>query len=256
MVYIFLLILGSIFGSFLNVCIHRMPKGESIINPGSHCPKCGHMLSWQENVPLLSFIILKGRCRNCKDKISYIYPIVETLTALLAVTVYIFFGISLKSLIYFAVFSSLIVASFVDFHRLEIPDIITLPGIFIGLALSFLYPALLSKTKPLDSFLDSFLGMFVGGASLYLLGFLGEMVFKKEAMGGGDIKLLAMIGAFLGWKSVLLTFFIAPFFGSVTGLILKIKEGKEVIPYGPYLSLAAFVSVLWGEKIIRVLFGV
>ena len=144
--------------------------------------------------------------------------------------------------------------TFIDFERHEIPDIITLPGIGIGLILSFLYPELLSKTGPLASLFDSLLGVVVGGGSLYLMGFFGEIVFKKEAMGGGDIKLLAMIGSFLGWKIALLTFFVAPFFGAITGLILKIKEGKEIIPYGPYLSLGALVSLLWGENIIRFLF--
>ncbi len=254
MIYILIFIFGAIFGSFLNVCIYRIPRGESIIKPGSHCVKCGYALAWHENIPILSFIILGGRCRNCKRGISFVYPLVEIMTALLALIVFAFFGVTLKALILFILFSSLIVATFIDFQRNEIPDIITLPGILIGLSLSFFYPNLLSGLKPLASLFDSFLGVVVGGGSLYLMGFFGEIVFKKEAMGGGDIKLLSMIGSFLGWKLALLTFFIAPFFGSITGLILKIKEGKEIIPYGPYLSLAAFVSLLYGDEIIRFLF--
>lgn len=254
MIYVLIFILGSIFGSFLNVCIYRIPRGESIIKPNSHCPKCGHILSWYENIPILSFIILAGRCKSCKKGISYIYPLVEIMTASLAVVIFINFSITLKSVIFFVLFSSLIVATFIDFQRHEIPDTVTLPGIGIGLILSFLYPSLLSKTEPLASFFDSLLGVVVGGGSLYLMGFFGEIVFKKEAMGGGDIKLLSMIGSFLGWRIALLTFFIAPFFGSITGLILKIRKGKEIIPYGPYLSLAALISLLWGENIIRFLF--
>lgn len=254
MIYITLFILGLIFGSFLNVCIYRLPNGESIIRPGSHCPKCNHKIAWYENIPILSFLILRGRCSKCKEKISFLYPLIETMTATLAVIMFIFFGLSFKALIFFALFSSLIVATFIDFKHHEIPDVITLPGIAIGLSLSFLYPGLLLKTERIASVFDSFLGVLIGGGSLYLMGFLGEIVFKKEAMGGGDIKLLAMIGSFLGWKLALLTFFIAPFFGSISGLILKIKQDKDIIPYGPYLSLAAFISLLWGDIIIRFLF--
>jgi len=254
MACILLFILGSIFGSFLNVCIYRLPRGMSIVSPRSHCSSCRHKLAWFENVPILSFIFLKGRCRNCRRRISYVYPIVEIITGFLAVILYTFFGLNLRLLIFFALFSSLIVATFIDFEKNEIPDIITLPGIIIGLLLSLFFPELMSKTKSAHSFFNSVLGIIVGGGSLYAVGYLGEIVFKKEAMGGGDIKLLAMVGAFLGWKIVLLTFFIAPFFGSLAGIILKIKKGAEIIAYGPYLSLAAFVSLLFGDRLIGILF--
>lgn len=255
MIYTLLAVFGLIIGSFLNVCIFRIPRGKSIVTPRSNCPKCRHVLPWYENIPVLSYIFLKGQCSKCSTRISPAYPIVEILTALLAIVLYIFFGFSLKSLIFFLLFSSLIITTFVDFERQEIPDIITLPGIIIGLCLSVVYPELFLKLR-LEALLDSFLGVLVGGGSLYVLGFLGEIIFKKEAMGGGDIKLLAMIGAFLGWELTLLTFFLAPLFGSCTGIILKIKEGKEIIPYGPYLALAAFIALLWGNDIIKFLFHI
>jgi len=183
-----------------------------------------------------------------------VYPTVEILTALLAVVIYAFFGLTIKSLIFFVLFSALIITAFVDFERQEIPDIISLPGIGIGLLISWIYPEILSGRRP-EALLSSFLGILVGGGTLYLVGFFGKIAFKKDAMGGGDIKLLAMIGAFLGWKIALLTFFIAPFLGLPAGIIMKMKKGKEgVIPYGPYLSLGAFVALLWGEDILRVLF--
>ncbi|NQT23048.1 MAG: prepilin peptidase [Candidatus Omnitrophica bacterium] len=254
MTYVFLIIFGAIIGSFLNVCIYRLPRAKSIVSPGSHCVKCGHNLKWHENIPILSFIILKGRCSKCKERISSVYPLVELITAALAVIIFIFFGISFKAVIFFVLFCSLVIASFIDFEHHEIPDIISLPGIAIGLILSFMYPALLSKATGLQAFFDSLIGVIIGGGSLYILGFLGEIVFKKDAMGGGDIKLLAMIGAFLGWKLIILTFFIAPFFGAIAGIILKIKEGGEIIPYGPYLSFASLISLLYGDRIIRIIF--
>lgn len=196
-----------------------------------------------------------GKCARCKQKISFRYPLVEILTCSIAVILYLFFGVSLKTPIYFIFFSALIVITFIDLDIQEIPDVISLPGIVLGLILSAAYPDMLGKTR-LESFLNSLFGIIVGGGSLYLIGFIGEMVFKKEAMGGGDIKLLAMIGAFLGWKLTILAFFIAPFFGSITGIIVKLREGKEMIPYGPYLSIASFVSLIWGEFILKMLFTI
>jgi len=256
MIYAVIFIFGAVIGSFLNVCVYRLPRGKSILIPGSQCVKCGHKLRWYENIPILSFIFLKGKCLKCKEPISKVYPLVELITALLAVILFVFFGISAKSVIFFILFAALVIATFVDFEHHEIPDIITLPGIVIGLVLSLFFPELLFETVPVKALFNSLIGVIVGGGSLYLVGFLGELAFKKDAMGGGDIKLLAMIGAFIGWKFALLTFFIAPFFGSIAGLILKIKEGREIIPYGPYLSFAAFVSILWGEKIIGLIFRV
>lgn len=246
-------ILGAIVGSFLNVCIHRIPKRESIIAPGSHCPHCRVAIHWYDNIPIVSFILLLGRCRACRTKISLRYPIVEFLAASLILLFFVSFGLSEKFFAYAILVSGLIVATFVDFAIQEIPDEVSLGGLTIGLILSVVFPALFGETSRLWSFSNSVLGALAGGVSIYLTGIVGEFVFKKEAMGGGDVKLMAMIGAFLGWKLVLLTFFIAPFFGAGVGIYMKLKYGNDTIPYGPYLSLGAMVAILWGNHILRFL---
>lgn len=251
---IFFFIIGAIVGSFMNVCIYRLPKGESIVRPRSHCTSCAKTIAWYDNIPVLSFLILGGKCRFCKEKISLKYPIVEILSGIMCALLFLRFGPTPKFFIFWYFVSALIVVSFIDLSIMEIPDVISVSGIVLGLFVATLYPPLMGATTNVSSFLNSFLGIIVGGASIYALGFIGEFIFKKEAMGGGDIKLLAMIGAFLGWKLVLLTFFLAPFFGSIVGITLKIKKGKEIMPYGPHLSLAALVALFWGESIIRKLF--
>jgi len=251
--YIVVFIFGSIVGSFLNVCIYRLPKGRSVIVPGSHCPNCGAKIRWYDNVPILSYIFLGRKARCCKARISLRYFIVEVLTAVAFLTLFIFFGISAKFFAYLILASGLIIATFVDFEIQEIPDEVSIGGILAGLILSTAFPSILSESSRLNSFLNSFIGALAGGLTIYAVGVLGEFAFKKEAMGGGDVKLLTMIGSFLGWKLTLLTFFIAPFFGAIVGIILKIKEGRETIPYGPYLSIAAVVAMLWGDRILRLL---
>lgn len=248
---IFIFCLGAIIGSFLNVCIYRMIRKESIIRPGSHCPHCKQGIAWYDNIPLISYIFLAGRCRHCQKKISLRYILVELLTALLFLFLLHYAGLSLVFWIYAAFISSLVVVSFIDIEIQEIPDEISLSGIVIGLALSAAFPVLQHTLSHKTAFLRSFLGIFAGGGAIYLTGMIGDAIFKKETMGGGDVKLMAMVGAFIGWKFALLTFFIAPFFGSVVGIILKIKEGKSLIPYGPFLSLGALISIVWGEAIIH-----
>jgi leader peptidase (prepilin peptidase)/N-methyltransferase len=168
-------------------------------------------------------------------------------------TLYIYFGLSAKFFILSILGAALIVSSFIDFEHQLIPDVITIPGIFIGLSAVFLFPSILGEANPLSGLLNSFLGVLAGGGSIYAMGLLGRLVFKKEAMGGGDVKLMAMIGAFLGWKLVLFTFILAPFFGAPVGIVIKLKEKKHIIPYGPFLSMAAIVAVLWGERILSYL---
>ena len=250
---LFVFIFGAIIGSFLNVCIYRLPKGRSIIVPGSYCPNCTAKIHWYDNIPILSFLFLKGKARCCKAKISLRYFIVEILTAAVLLILFISFGLTAKFFAYSILVSGLIIATFVDFEIQEIPDEISLGGLAVGLILSVAFPSILNEGTRLNGFLNSFLGALAGGGMIYVMGILGEFAFKKEAMGGGDVKLLAMIGSFLGWKLTILTFFIAPVFGAVVGIILKIKEGKDTIPYGPYLSLGAVVAIFFGENILRVL---
>ena len=251
---IIVFIFGTIVGSFLNVCIYRLPKGESIVSPGSHCPKCNKPIFWYDNVPVLSYLCLSGRCRACKTPINPGYIIVEVITAFLAVALFAAFGLSPKFAACSLLSAGLIVATFVDLEICEIPDEISLGGLAAGLIFASIFPGVLGEALWYKALIASALGALAGGGSIYLMGFFGEIVFKKEAMGGGDVKLMAMIGAFLGWKLALLTFFLAPLFGSVVGLILKYKDGRDIIPYGPFLSLAAISSIFWGDKMLRMLF--
>ena len=247
-------IFGSIVGSFLNVCIYRLPKGRSVIVPGSHCPNCAQAIRWHDNIPILSYIFLGGKARCCRAKISLRYFIVEILTASAFLILFSVFGPTPKFFAYAVMVSSLIIATFVDFEIQEIPDEVSIGALAIGLIMAIAFPSVLNETARLDGFLNSFLGALAGGGMIYAMGILGEFAFKKEAMGGGDVKLLAMIGAFIGWKLAVLTFFLAPVFGSIVGIILKIRHGRDVIPYGPYLSLAAVCSIFFGERILHLLF--
>jgi len=242
---IFIFILGLIVGSFSNVCIYRIPKNESIIFPASHCPKCHSNISPVDNIPLLSYILLKGRCRNCKSKISIQYPIVELLTGLIYLIISLIYGLSIQTLIYIILSSALIIIAFIDLNEEIVPDVISLPGIVIGFIISFFVTYI--------SFINSALGILAGGGIILIIGLAGSVIFKKEAMGGGDVKLAAMIGAFLGWKYIIVSLFLGFFLGAVTGIILilsKIKSREDLVPFGPFIVLGSFVTILWGEKII------
>jgi leader peptidase (prepilin peptidase)/N-methyltransferase len=242
-----ILAMGLAVGSFLNVCIYRIPEGESIFFPGSHCPKCGKKIKFYDNIPVLSFILLKGKCRFCKSQISIQYPLVELLTTILFLGAYLWQGLSLGFLSTIILGCLLIVVFFVDLKHRIIPDVITIPGIFIGLGFALITPQI--------KILDSFLGLIIGGGVFYLLAILGELLFKKESMGGGDIKLAAMLGAFLGWQKLFLIFFLSALLGSIIGVLAmqlssKVKEHRT-IPFGPFLALASFAALFWGEKIIK-----
>jgi len=242
---VLIFILGLIVGSFSNVCIYRIPRNESIIYPASHCPKCRSKIKPVDNIPLLSYILLKGRCRNCKSKISIQYPIVELLTGLTYLIIYLIYGLSIQSLIYIILSSALIIIAFIDLNEQIVPDVISLPGIVIGFIISFFVPYI--------SFINSALGVVVGGGIILIIGLGGSVIFKKEAMGGGDIKLAAMIGAFLGWRYIIISLFLGFFLGALAGIFLilsKIKSREDVVPFGPFIVLGSMITLLWGEKII------
>jgi len=242
---VLIFILGLIVGSFSNVCIYRIPRNESIIYPASHCPKCRSNISPKDNIPLLSFILLKGRCRNCKSKISIQYPIVEFLTGLIYLIIYLIYGLSIQSLIYIILSSALIIIAFIDLNEQIVPDVISLPGIVIGFILSFFVPYIL--------FMNSALGVVVGGGIILIIGLAGSVVFKKEAMGGGDVKLAAMVGAFLGWRYIIISLSLGFFLGALAGIFLilsKIKSREDTVPFGAFIVLGSFITLLWGEKII------
>jgi leader peptidase (prepilin peptidase)/N-methyltransferase len=263
---ILVFIFGSVVGSFLNVCIHRMPLGESVVWPHSHCPKCKKKIPTCDNIPFLSFIILKGKCRFCKESISLRYPLVELLTALMFLVVFNRYGLSYDFFIFILFVCGLIIATFVDIQHRIIPDEISVGGIIFGFILTaikgFNLRPVSYDTRPL---FDSLLGIIVGGGIIYLTGKLFDLVWFKilkrppiqgetESMGGGDVKLLAMIGAFLGWQKVIFVFFLAPFFGVVVGTINLLAKKDHTIPYGPFLSFAAIFSIFWMDKIIRLIF--
>lgn len=254
MIILFTIIIGLIIGSFLNVCIYRMPKLKSIVNPPSHCPHCEHIIPWYDNIPVISFLLLRGRCRFCKEKISLRYIIVELLTVSVFVLMVTTLGLHITTIVFMVLACGMIVAAFIDFKYQIIPDEITCGGMALGLIFSLVFPQLHNTTSRLKAVSVSGLGLLTGGILIYLTGVIGKLMFKKEAMGGGDVKLLAMIGSFVGFKNIIFIYFLAPFFGSVVGIIMKLKYKVDIIPYGPYLSLASLVVILWGDKILRTLF--
>ena len=245
------IVFGGIVGSFLNVCIFRLPKEESIIWPGSHCPHCKTPIKSYDNIPLISYVLLRGKCRQCHGSISLQYPLVEGITALSSLLLIMKFGLSVTYLIYFAFVAALIVITVIDLYHQIIPDVISLPGIGVGL--------LASLTVSQINFMNSLLGILCGGGSLFLVATLYQWLFKREGMGGGDVKLLAMIGAFLGWKAVIVTILLGSLVGSITGIILMVSKGKDfkyAIPFGPFLSFGAVVALFYGENIIRWYLGI
>ncbi|MFP4573493.1 MAG: prepilin peptidase [Desulfobacterales bacterium] len=243
---------GLCIGSFLNVCISRMPLGNSIVTPGSRCPVCGKAIRFYDNIPVISFLLLRARCRTCATRISIRYPAVELLTGAMAVFVILKYGFNLPALIYFLFIASLLVITFIDIDHQIIPDRISLAGIVAGLALSFLLPEI--------SFTESIIGALAGGGSLFAVAMTYYLITGKEGMGGGDIKLLAMIGAFTGWQGVIFTVFAASATGTVIGLILMAAKGRNLkfaVPFGPSLSFGAVVYLFFGQALIHwYLFGI
>ena len=242
---------GACVGSFLNVCIHRIPRDESVIHPRSRCPSCRNMIAWYDNIPILSYLLLRGRCRHCGTTISPRYALVEALTAVLFLGIWWIHGATVVTPLYLLVVSGLILATFVDFEHMIIPDRVSIGGMVAGLVLSAAFPVLHHVEGHLDGLLLSLIGLITGGGSLWLVAVLGKMMFKKDAMGLGDVKLLGAIGAFMGWQSVLFTIMISSLVGSVVGLTFIVSgrgEWQSRIPYGPYIALAAVVWMLWGAE--------
>lgn len=246
--YIIAGLFGSVLGSFANVCVVRLPKGESIALPPSHCPQCGNKLSWWENIPVVSFIILKGRCHNCGQKISIRYPIVEIICIILALTTWWKFQEPLHFFIYFCLFViPLVIISFIDLELKIIPDIISIPGIFVGIGVSTLFA---SSGMKLSAALNSALGALSGGLFLFIVAYAYEKIKKQEGLGGGDVKLIAMLGAFFGWKAALVILLFSSILGSIVGGILIIalrKDMKYAIPFGPFLASAGLLYLYVGE---------
>lgn len=236
---------GALIGSFLNVCIYRLPRQESIAWPGSHCPICSHPISWYDNIPILSYIILAGRCRHCSGSIPFRYPLVEILNAAGYVGLLWLFGPSWVTVAYGSFYSALLVVAGTDLSHKIIPNAVTFPGIIVGLVCA-------ATVLPLG-FSDSLLGVLVGGGILWLLAWASPYLFGKEGMGGGDIKLLAMIGAFLGWKPALMTIMVGSLLGSLIGVALiaaRVIKREDYIPFGPFLVCGALVALFYGRSIL------
>lgn len=243
----FTTVLGAMVGSFLNVVILRLPsEGESIVFPASHCPKCQAPLHWYDNIPVISFLLLKGRCRHCRQPISCQYPIVEILMAGLSFGLCYRFGVSLTFLVYFLFCAALLAIIFIDLYHGIIPDVISLPGIVVGFAAAFVIPGL--------TWQSSGLGLLMGGGIFYAIAAGYYLLAGRAGMGGGDIKLLAMIGAFLGWQALPFVIFASALLGSVVGIGAMVKQrkgGKTVIPYGPFLAVASYGYLFFSHDIWR-----
>lgn len=243
-VYIF--IIGLCIGSFLNVCIYRLPEGKSIVRPPSACGACGHPIRWYDNIPVLSYIALRGRCRQCRAAFSVRYPIVELLNGLFALAVWLRFGPTAQSAVYFAFVAALLVITFIDIDHRIIPDVISLPGIAIGFACSFLLPQL--------AWHNSLIGILIGGGVLYLVIYGYYLITGVVGMGLGDVKLLAMIGAFIGWQGVLFTIMASSFIGTLVGVaeMIRTRQGlKLAIPFGPFLAMGAVLYIFFGPQLIE-----
>lgn len=252
-IYIFVFAFGAAAGSFLNVCIRRVPEGGSIVSPGSRCPGCSTPIRFYDNVPIVSYIVLRGRCRECGAPISPEYPIVEALTAALTVLLFMRFGPSGALVVYFVFTAALIVITFIDLRLRIIPDVISLPGIALGLAASAALAFPGGWSVLFDGVQNSVVGIVLGGGVLLSVATAYHLVTGKEGMGGGDIKLLAMIGAFLGWRGVLVTLFTGSLVGALVGGILMLffgKDSKYAVPFGPFLALGALVYLFTGEAIL------
>jgi leader peptidase (prepilin peptidase)/N-methyltransferase len=248
--YLFSVLFGLCLGSFANVCIYRIPLDKSIVHPASSCPHCGVRIRFFDNIPVFGYLLLTGRCRQCRVSISMRYPLVEILMAFLSLALFIRFGFQLQYLQFIVFAGTLVILSFIDFDHKILPDVLTFPGIAVGWLVSFL-PGGISWT-------DSLIGLAAGGGSLYLVATVYERITGREGLGGGDIKLLAMIGAWMGWQSLPLIVLMSSLSGAVIGSVFILSGGKGArtqIPFGPFLSLGALSYLFFGRQISLWYFG-
>jgi leader peptidase (prepilin peptidase) / N-methyltransferase len=237
-------LLGLSVGSFLNVCVHRLPRRQSLVRPGSRCPHCGYVLRWYDNIPVVSYLLLRGRCRACRESIAIRYPALELATLLLFLVHGAVFGWSALLVVRLLFACAMVVLFAIDLEHHLLPDVITLPGIVAGLLFSIVLP---------PGIVDSLLGVLVGGGVLWLIGEAYYRYSGQEGMGGGDVKMLAMIGAFLGSKLVLVTLVLSSVAGSLIGVVvIALKRGgmKYALPYGTFLALGALAASLVGERLV------
>lgn len=246
---IFAFLFGASIGSFLNVVIFRLPRGISIVKPNSFCPQCKNPIKWYENIPIFSYIILRGRCSGCRKRISIRYPLVEAFTAVCFLWLYLRFQLSWDFLFYLIMFIFLIIISGIDFSHQVIPDIISIPGILFGVV----FHAIKGDAHLL---IMSLVGLVFGGGLILLIRVLGGKVYRKEVMGMGDVFLTAMIGAFIGFPSIIIAIFIAAVTGALVGLAYLIsthQHRESPIPFGPFLSIGGMAIVLFNKLISSIL---
>ncbi len=266
---VFVLLAGLIFGSFLNVCIYRLPRGESIVFPGSHCPHCGAALRALDNIPILSFLFLRGRCRSCRNRISLQYPTVELLNCAAFLLCYFKWGLLPPAFLNAALASAVIVLIFIDYHHQILPNVITLPGILAGIALCTLQTpaffrdllvyklaALIHQPDPslVLPWVGSILGALLGGGILLLVGSAYQMARKKQGLGMGDVKMMAMVGAFMGWRLTLFVIFAGSALGSLIGLFLILFKGQTLqtkLAFGTFLGAATLITLFFGIDILH-----
>ena len=247
--------MGAAIGSFLNVVVYRVPAGLSVIWPPSRCPKCLHQLGAGENIPILGWLLLRGKCRHCKTPISIRYPMVEAATAMMFVIIYNRFGLSFETIGYSVFFCWLLALSLIDLDTMTLPNPLTQSGLIVGLAFQIIngFITNLSSTGLKEHLIQGIFGMVLAIFIYDFIQLLGGMLLGQPAMGGGDAKLMAMIGAWLGWKSVLMTGFLASVFGSVLmggALLFGLIQRQQKFPLGPFIALGGMVSLFWGEWLI------
>ena len=226
---IFAFVFGACIGSFLNVCIYRIPEGKSIVYPPSACPQCGYVLRFYDNIPIISYILLRARCRRCHIHIPMRYPLVEFITGIAALAVFLKFGPTPAAGIYFLFIAVLLVITYIDIDHQIIPAILSLSG-------------------------DALIGILAGGGTLYVVAVGYQLLTKRDGMGGGDIKLLAMIGALIGWQGILFTIFVSSLSGTLVGLLLTLPAGRSMksrLPFGPFLAAGAIAYVFFGPQLIH-----
>ena len=246
-------ILGTMIGSFANVCIYRLPLSLNLVTPGSHCTKCKTMISWYENIPVISFLVLRARCRHCGISIGWIHPFIELLIGFLALACVLRFGVTFQTFYFFVLLTSLIIASFIDLEHRIIPDSISIGGMIVGFLVAVLYQWA-GKSWHI-SMIDSMLGLLIGGGFLWSIAWGYEKITGREGMGFGDVKLVALFGANVGWQGALVSIFVGSLLGSLVGLFLIVvqkKTRRAAIPFGPFLCFGFFLVILDMLNIIHI----
>jgi leader peptidase (prepilin peptidase) / N-methyltransferase len=265
-------VFGAVIGSFLNVVIHRVPLEESVVFPNSRCPSCGAVIAFYDNIPVLSWVMLGAKCRGCKERISFRYPAVELLTAILYVAVALHDGLSVALPFDLVFVSALVALMFIDAAHQILPDVITLPGLAFAIVARLAIPLISGKPHfddlpslangPLSdlpmwlaSVVGALIGGLVGGGFLWLMGWAWERLRKVEAMGLGDVKMMFMVGGYLGWRLTILTLFLGVLSGSLIGIGLMVAErqfdSKKLLPFGVFLGIGAIASLLFGSYIVQ-----